>query len=248
MWWSEWWIYLNFTSTVFTETNNIVEMDGSSNSKASSLFVGDLSMFCTEVELEQVFAPYGELLEIKIMRNEETNRNLSYGFIKFATVACANAALEELNGFILCGRPLRIGWAAYKSRKNARQQQQQQGGGGGRGSSGEGLGEGMSGTTGGQQFNKQPNALETSPVHVSYISYKLDRLVTEESLREVFDQFGTVIDTSIKKSQIDQVRFICSLLLISTYHLISLFLVYVFPFSLEYPPPPFFSPRHYYDL
>ncbi len=73
----------------------------------TSLFVGDLSIFCTEQELEKAFSPFGVLLEIKIMRSEETSRNLSYGFVKFSSPNSAKAAMNELNGVMLCGRQMR---------------------------------------------------------------------------------------------------------------------------------------------
>jgi RNA-binding protein 39 len=73
----------------------------------SSLFIGDLAIFCSERDVEEIFAPFGEIQEIKIMRSEETSRNLSYGFIKFSTAQSAKMAMAQLNGVILCGRPLR---------------------------------------------------------------------------------------------------------------------------------------------
>eukprot|EP01031_Cornospumella_fuschlensis_P037279 gene37279-45263_t len=56
-----------------------------SNPSRSTLFIGDLSIFCEDADIHRAFSPYGQIVEIKIMRSEETNRNLSYGFIKFAT-------------------------------------------------------------------------------------------------------------------------------------------------------------------
>lgn len=77
------------------------------NNGKSSLFIGDLAIFCSEREIEEAFSPYGEIQEIKIMRSEETSRNLSYGFIKYSSAQAAKRAMTELNGVILCGRPLR---------------------------------------------------------------------------------------------------------------------------------------------
>lgn len=48
------------------------------------------------------------------------------------------------------------------------------------------------------------DGLDNSPVHVSFISYQVSHLVTEESLRVLFNRFGLVSDVSIKKSMIDQ--------------------------------------------
>mmetsp|Transcript_31746 Transcript_31746/g.43560 ORF Transcript_31746/g.43560 Transcript_31746/m.43560 type:complete len:1019 (+) Transcript_31746:53-3109(+) len=42
-------------------------------------------------------------------------------------------------------------------------------------------------------------------VHVSYISYQIENLVTESSLKTLFSAYGTVLDASIKKSTVDEV-------------------------------------------
>lgn len=89
--------------------NNMIggNNNNSNNNGKSSLFVGDLSIFCSEQDLEKAFSPFGTLLEIKIMRSEETSRNLSYGFIKFAAPNSAKMAMDQLNGVMLCGRQMR---------------------------------------------------------------------------------------------------------------------------------------------
>lgn len=78
------------------------------NSTQYTLFVGDLSIFCTEEDLKELFEQYGELAEVKIIRCEETKKNLSYGFVKYVETDAAVKANEELNGTMLCGRPLRF--------------------------------------------------------------------------------------------------------------------------------------------
>ena len=74
----------------------------------STLFLGDLSAFCNEQDIYNLFRPYGNILEVKIMRSEETSRNLSYGFIKFLNPVHANQAMVSLNGQLFCGRNLRF--------------------------------------------------------------------------------------------------------------------------------------------
>lgn len=74
----------------------------------ATLFLGDLSTFCTERDIHMAFSPFGEVVEIKIMRSEETYRNLSYGFIKFAYASAAKKAMNGLNGVLFCGRHLRF--------------------------------------------------------------------------------------------------------------------------------------------
>jgi RNA recognition motif-containing protein len=73
----------------------------------STLFVGDLSLFTNEVDLYNLFIAFGELVEIKIMRCEETMKNLSYGFVKFIEHESAVNSMKGLHGYILNGRPLR---------------------------------------------------------------------------------------------------------------------------------------------
>lgn len=72
-----------------------------------SLFVGDLSMFCTESILQEVFSHYGDISEVKIIRSEETKRNLFYGFIKFKVSDSAKLAREDMNGRLICGRAVK---------------------------------------------------------------------------------------------------------------------------------------------
>ena len=72
-----------------------------------ALFLGDLSTNCDERDLEETFAPYGAILEIRIKRCKETAKTLSYGFLEFVDPAHAVNAMNALDGAILKGRPLR---------------------------------------------------------------------------------------------------------------------------------------------
>lgn len=73
----------------------------------NSLFVGDLSKFCTEANLESLFSTYGHVVEVKIKRNNTTGKTLSYGFVTFLTDESAALAMEHLNGYSFFGRNLR---------------------------------------------------------------------------------------------------------------------------------------------
>uniref|UniRef100_A0A8B9SBN3 RRM domain-containing protein n=1 Tax=Apteryx owenii TaxID=8824 RepID=A0A8B9SBN3_APTOW len=46
---------------------------------------------------------------IVLMRDPDTGQSKGYGFITFAEAECARRALEQLNGFELAGRPMRVG-------------------------------------------------------------------------------------------------------------------------------------------
>jgi len=77
------------------------------NNANNSLFVGDLSKFCTEANLENLFAQFGQILDVKIKRNNTTGKTLSYGFVYFANDDCAARAMEKLNNVPFFGRNLR---------------------------------------------------------------------------------------------------------------------------------------------
>lgn len=104
------------------------------STELTSLFVGDLSIFCGEADILKVFEPFGGLIDVKIMRCDETHKNLCYGFVKYVNQENASKAMDALNGNLLCGRPMRyyqlysypilisntyfadrISWAAHRS-------------------------------------------------------------------------------------------------------------------------------------
>lgn len=72
-----------------------------------TLFLGDLPIFCTEEDLYQLFSRFGDLYEVRLKRDQITNRSLSYGFIKFVTPISAEMARDQLDGHILHGRAIK---------------------------------------------------------------------------------------------------------------------------------------------
>jgi RNA recognition motif-containing protein len=85
---------------------NVANQNNSTDLR-TTIFVGNLSVFCTELDLEQVFAPFGTILEIRMAKSEDRSKHLSYGFVKFSSVASAQLAMLELDGKILHGRKLK---------------------------------------------------------------------------------------------------------------------------------------------
>ena len=77
------------------------------NSSRNSLFVGDLPKYCTESDLAIIFDAYQPILEIKIKRNDQTGKTLSYGFVTFISEEVASRALRNIDGALFCGRKLR---------------------------------------------------------------------------------------------------------------------------------------------
>lgn len=69
------------------------------------LFVASLANSTTEESLRLLFAPYGTLLKIKLLRDRSAR---PYAFVQYSDVEEANAALLNTNGKTLDGRRLRV--------------------------------------------------------------------------------------------------------------------------------------------
>ncbi|XP_030873121.1 probable RNA-binding protein 23 isoform X2 [Leptonychotes weddellii] len=79
------------------------------NSGPMRLYVGSLHFNITEDMLRGIFEPFGKIDNIVLMKDSDTGRSKGYGFITFSDSECARRALEQLNGFELAGRPMRVG-------------------------------------------------------------------------------------------------------------------------------------------
>jgi RNA recognition motif-containing protein len=80
-----------------------------------TLFVGDLSVFCTEPQLRQLFQQYGIIDDIRLKKTTANETRLGYGFIQFIDRENAQNAMQNLNGMMFHGRVMRINWATPKS-------------------------------------------------------------------------------------------------------------------------------------
>ncbi|KAG8596185.1 hypothetical protein GDO81_001766 [Engystomops pustulosus] len=79
------------------------------NSGPVRLYVGSLHFNITEDMLRGIFEPFGKIENIQLLREPDTGRSKGYGFITFVDAECARRALDQLNGFELAGRPMRVG-------------------------------------------------------------------------------------------------------------------------------------------
>ncbi|CAL8401273.1 unnamed protein product [Arctogadus glacialis] len=85
------------------------------NAGPMRLYVGSLHFNITEEMLRGIFEPFGRIESIQLMMDSETARSKGYGFITFADAECAKKALEQLNGFELAGRPMKVGHVTERS-------------------------------------------------------------------------------------------------------------------------------------
>ncbi|MDI7276292.1 MAG: RNA-binding protein [Anaerolineae bacterium] len=72
------------------------------------LFVGNLPYTTTESTLRELFSRYGTVEGAQVALDRETGRSRGFAFVDMATDADAQAAITNLNGYQLDGRPLTV--------------------------------------------------------------------------------------------------------------------------------------------
>lgn len=95
------------------------------------LYVGNLAYETTEESLRDAFSQWGDIAEIKVILDRDTGRSRGFAFVEMQTQEGANQAIENMNGAMLDGRPLRV---------NEAEERRPRGGGGGGGYGGGGGG------------------------------------------------------------------------------------------------------------
>ena len=78
------------------------------------LYVGNLPYQTDERELQELFAQFGSVESVHVMRDMATGRGRGFAFVEMATDEEAQAAAAGLNGHQLGGRPLTVNEARPK--------------------------------------------------------------------------------------------------------------------------------------
>lgn len=94
------------------------------------LFVGNLSFQINDLELEDIFKDYGEVVSAKVIVDRRTGRSRGYGFIEMGHEDMAKQAMEALNGVEVKGRPINVSFAKEQSEDRGGYRESFGGGGG----------------------------------------------------------------------------------------------------------------------
>jgi RNA recognition motif-containing protein len=86
----------------------------------TTIYVGNLPFAATEDELRGLFEKHGKVESVKLINDRETGRPRGFGFVEMASTD-AEAAIAQLNGFEMGGRPLRVNEAQERPSRGARQ-------------------------------------------------------------------------------------------------------------------------------
>lgn len=80
---------------------------GSNSGESVSVFVGNLSFKASPEELRELFAPYGEVRSVRIMKDRATRRPRGFAFVEMGEPQ-ATKAIKGLDGREFMGRSLRV--------------------------------------------------------------------------------------------------------------------------------------------
>ena len=108
------------------------------------IYVGNFAYEMSEQELREAFEAHGQVQEVAIVRDRDTNRSRGFAFVEMPTSAEAQAAITALNGKEFDGRAITVNEARPRQERSF-------GGGSGGGYGGRGGG-GFRGGRGGGGF------------------------------------------------------------------------------------------------
>jgi RNA recognition motif-containing protein len=73
---------------------------------ATKLFVGSLAWATTDDSLKDFFSGAGTVVSASVIMDRESGRSKGFGFVEMSSDEEAKAAVEQLNGKDLDGRPV----------------------------------------------------------------------------------------------------------------------------------------------
>ena len=89
------------------------------------LYVGNLSYDAFQEDLEEIFKPFGTIVDVHLVLDRSTGRSRGFGFVEMGTDDEAQKAVDGLDGKETMGRVLKVNIARPREEHGGR-------GGGGR--------------------------------------------------------------------------------------------------------------------
>lgn len=84
------------------------------------LYVGNLAKSTTQDELNTLFAQYGEVTTVEIIKNRKSGESMGYAFITMSRQSEANKAVNILNLYLLSGHTLKVGLAISSENRDVK--------------------------------------------------------------------------------------------------------------------------------
>mmetsp|Transcript_30037 Transcript_30037/g.41864 ORF Transcript_30037/g.41864 Transcript_30037/m.41864 type:complete len:281 (-) Transcript_30037:175-1017(-) len=78
------------------------------------IYVGSVFYNLKTDHVREVFESFGKITSCELIPNPENGLHKGYGFIEFERQEDAQEAIDNMNGFELCSRPIKVGWASVQ--------------------------------------------------------------------------------------------------------------------------------------
>jgi RNA recognition motif-containing protein len=86
----------------------------------SKIYVGNLPFSANEDAVRELFAQHGTVDSVALINDRDTGRPRGFGFVEMTVNAEAARAIQNLNGFQMDGRALKVNEAQAKTERPRR--------------------------------------------------------------------------------------------------------------------------------
>jgi len=88
-------------------------VSAATSDESSNIYVGNLPFNAGSDDVKNLFAPFGQVIDVRLVKDRRSKRFKGYGFVEMNT-AGAKAAIKQLDGADYAGRTLRVNEAKKK--------------------------------------------------------------------------------------------------------------------------------------
>jgi RNA recognition motif-containing protein len=81
------------------------------------MYVGNLTFSVNEDDLKEVFAEFGEIESIKIIKDKFSGQSKGFGFVEMPSNSEADKAIKALNGSPMKGQAMKVNQANPKGNR-----------------------------------------------------------------------------------------------------------------------------------
>ena len=83
----------------------------------TTIYIGNLVYSKSEGAIKKLFTPYGKVINVKIVLDQETQRSKGIAFVQMTQIEDATEAIKSLNGKKVDGRTLKVSIAQERNNK-----------------------------------------------------------------------------------------------------------------------------------
>lgn len=82
---------------------------------SNKIYIKNLAFTTTEDQLQEACSEFGQVTDVRIIKDRETQKSRGFGFVTFHSNDGAQSAIEGLNGLDFYGRQLKVETALDKN-------------------------------------------------------------------------------------------------------------------------------------